>query len=136
MEIKVCKQCKKMFQYMVGPVICPRCKQVQEEQFQKVKEYLRENPGATMNTVSAETSVPIKLIQAFLKEGRLEIVPGSPISLSCEKCGAAIPTGRYCNKCKTELVNELSNPAKEITTSHKDEHSDNAKMRFFRTEQL
>ncbi len=137
MEVKVCMRCKKMFQYITGPSICPKCRQIEEEQFQKVKEYLRENPGAAMNVVSEETSVPVKLIQSFLKQGRLEVVPGSPMMIQCEKCGAPIVTGKYCNKCKAELVGELSAVASEITRA-KDANSEhhNEKMRFLKSDRI
>ena len=45
MEVKVCRGCKKMFQYIAGAELCPRCKQIEEEHFQKVKEYLRGGEG-------------------------------------------------------------------------------------------
>lgn len=133
MEVKVCSRCKKMFQYITGPRVCPKCKQIEEEQFQKVKEYLRENPGAALNTVSEETQVSVKLIESFLKQGRLEVVPGSPMMLSCERCGASILTGKYCNKCKNELVGELSAVAQDIT-AHQKESEHKEKMRFFKSE--
>lgn len=137
MEVKVCTRCKKMFQYITGPNVCPKCRQIEEEQFQKVKEYLRENPGAAMNVVSEETSVPVKLIQSFLKQGRLEVVPGSPMMIHCEKCGLPIVTGKYCNKCKAELVGELSAVASEITKA-KDANAEqhNEKMRFLKSERI
>lgn len=135
MEVKVCRHCKKMFQYVAGEMICPKCKQIQEDQFQKVKEYLRENPGAAMNTVSEETKVTVKLIQKFLKEGRLEVVPGSPISLTCEKCGAPVLSGRYCNKCKSDLVNQLSDVVKDIKSAHEPD-KEIAKMRFLQSDKI
>lgn len=135
MEVKVCARCKKMYQYIAGPNVCPRCKQIEEEQFQKVKDYLRENPGATMNTVSDETKVSVKLIQNFLKQGRLEVVPGSPMMLTCERCGESIITGKYCNKCKAELVGELSAIAHDMTAGQrKEEH--NEKMRFLKSDRI
>ena len=136
MEVKVCKHCKKMFQYITGPVICPRCKQIEEEQFQKVKEYLRENPGAAMNVVSEETQVSVKLIQSFLRQGRLQIAPGSPISLVCEKCGAPILTGKYCNQCKNELVNQLSAVAHDIQASNASHEEAKEKMRFLKSDRI
>lgn len=135
MEVKVCVRCKKMFQYITGPTVCPKCKQIEEEQFQKVKEYLRENPGATMNTVSEETHVSVKLIQSFLKQGRLEVVPGSPMMLSCERCGASIVTGKYCNKCKNEMVGQLSALAHDMT-AHQAQNEHKEKMRFLKSDRI
>lgn len=135
MEVKVCKRCKKMFQHITGPSICPRCKQIEEEQFQKVKEYLIENPGAAMNVVSEETHVSVELIQSFLRQGRLQVVPGSPMMIKCEKCGVSITTGKYCNKCKAELVGELSALAHEMAHSKEEQTSNHKeKMRFLQSD--
>ena len=31
----------------------------------------------------------------------------SAVTIECEKCGAPIKTGHYCEKCKKEVVNTL-----------------------------
>lgn len=114
MDVRPCKRCKKLFQYITGPIVCPRCKELEEKQFQTVKDYLRAHPGENMTVVSQETEVPVSLIEAFLRQGRLEIAPGSAITLHCEVCGTAIKTGKYCNTCKANLVTGLSGAADEI----------------------
>lgn len=136
MDVRVCKHCKRMFQHISGPSICPRCKQVEEEQFQTVKEYLRKNPGAMMHIVSSDTKVPISLIESFLKQGRLEVSADSPIALSCESCGTKIPTGKYCKKCQEELVSSLSAAVKEIQKSSVKEEKTGEKMRFLQPSRI
>ena len=69
MEVKVCRGCKKIFQYIAGPELCPKCKQSEEEMFQKVKEYLRKHPGANMYEVNQDTGVSATLIDKFLCQG-------------------------------------------------------------------
>jgi flagellar operon protein (TIGR03826 family) len=126
-----------MFQYITGPDICPKCKQNEEELFQIVKAYLRKNPGAAMNEVSEETEVSISIIENFLKQGRLEVSPNSPIALSCESCGSKILTGRFCSKCHSNLVGELSNTSKKMTdelSAKKIEKTE--KMRFLRSDRI
>lgn len=120
MDVKTCKRCKKLFQYVTGPAVCPRCKEVEEQQFQRVKEYLIENPGASLNVVNEETGVSVQLIQYFLKQGRLQVAPGSPISLECEKCGKPITTGRYCKACQGQLYQELVGAAHDIQKAQGD----------------
>ncbi len=135
MEVKVCKSCKAMFQYITGPEICPKCKSVEEEIFQKVKDYLREHPGESMNIVSEETGVAVSLIEKFLRQGRLEITPSSQITLTCEMCGRKILTGRFCTECKGQLQQGLSQ-AKQDMMGIKAEalkKEQQAKMRFLKS---
>ena len=138
MEVKVCKNCKKLFQYVVGPEICPNCKQLEEDLFQKVKAYLRENPGASMHIVSEETEVSVSLIEKFLRQGRLEVSPDSQIALSCEMCGKKITSGRFCNSCKGELTNGLNEAKRTLAASKQDKAptDEKDKMRFLKSDNI
>ena len=128
MDVRLCVGCKKMFQYIAGPTLCPRCRQKEEEMFQIVKDYLRENPGANMYEVSQATSVSAALIEKFLREGRLQVSPDSPIALACEKCGRRISTGRLCSECKKEINNTLNDMKKNLVKAKEDDSS--ARMRY------
>lgn len=132
MEVRVCHGCKRIFQYITGSVLCPRCKQHEEELFRKVKEYLRENPGANMCEVSKETGVSAALIEKFLRQGRLQVAPDSPIALTCERCGKKIVTGRYCNECKKILTEEL-NGVKRSLVQPETQDAAGAKMRYLKS---
>lgn len=138
MEVKVCKSCKKLFQHVVGPEICQSCKQLEEDLFQKVKAYLRENPGATMHVVSEETEVSVSLIEKFLRQGRLEVSPDSLIALSCEMCGKRITSGRYCSSCKSELTNGLNEAKRSLaaTKVNKETTDERDKMRFLKSDNI
>lgn len=131
MEVKSCKKCGKIFQYIVGVPLCPRCKKDEEELFQVVKAYLRKNVGATMEEVCRETGASVKMLERYLREGRLEVMPGSPITLSCEQCGAKIRTGRMCDKCRAKLSSDLGSAAKSIRDTRLTEQEATAKMRSF-----
>ena len=87
--------------------ICLKCRKEDEEDFQKVKEYLDENPGADISEVTQETEVDSKKIIEFLKQGRLEIKDEDNLLLSCERCGASIKTGRFCEKCIVQMQKEF-----------------------------
>lgn len=138
MDVRICNGCKKMFQYIAGPTLCPNCRKKEEEMFQTVKDYLRENPGANMYHVSQATNVSAALIEKFLREGRLQVSADSPIALACEKCGRKITTGRLCSECKKEISVELNDMRREIASRNaKDDNtSANAKMRYLKSEQL
>lgn len=114
MEVKNCMKCKKIFQYLSGPPLCPNCREQEEKDFQKVKDYLREHPRATITEVSEELEISVEKITRYLKEGRLEIAPGSAIILECERCGSPITTGRFCNACSGRLESDLKTTSKEL----------------------
>lgn len=104
MDVRTCKECKRLFQYSgYGDIFCPACKQKDEEEFEKVKAFLFEHPRATGQEVYKETGVITKKITKWLKEERL-IVPGSDGILTCEQCGQPISRGKLCDDCKKSLA--------------------------------
>lgn len=109
MELKNCKKCGKLFSPNASEKVCPVCRNEEEEKFQKVKEYLWDNPNATVEEVHEATGVEEELIIKFVKEDRL-IAEGIDIDmlLECERCGTQIKSGRFCESCKEELVSGLS----------------------------
>jgi hypothetical protein len=72
-------------------------------------------------------------IQQWLRDERLQLSEGSGIMLYCEKCGAAILSGRFCEKCKNNMANELSSSIHKPEAPKpqpKKDTKDNPKMRF------
>ena len=133
MEVKVCKSCKRMFQYIAGPVICPHCRAKEDEQFELVKGYLRNNPGANLMQVSEATGVESKVILKFLREERLEVSKDSPISLVCEQCGKRISTGIRCSECEAQMLKDLNQIKRHLVSKTEDETK--ARMRFLDAKQ-
>ena len=134
MNVRNCKKCGRIFNYVLGPVICPRCKEGMEAKFQEVKAYVREHQGADIKEVSEECEVETNQIRQWIREERLEFTPDSPVKLPCENCGAMIRSGKYCEKCKKDMVNNLSSviekPKKPAPQEHKRIDSTGNKMRF------
>ena len=107
-EVMNCRRCRKIFMYGdTGPKICDACKKIEDEEFEKVRAFVRDFPGATAQEVSRETGVPTHLIYRFLKEGRLEVAESSPIKLQCENCGVRIKSGRFCITCSKRLASDM-----------------------------
>ena len=94
MDLRNCSKCGRVFSYN-GVPICSRCSNNDEEDFKKVKEFLYENPGATVRDVSEETGVSDKQIFKYLREGRIEIRDDSNLFLDCERCGKPIRSGPF-----------------------------------------
>lgn len=136
MDARNCKKCGKLFNHAMGPVICPRCKESMEEKFQEVKKYVRDHPGCGIPEVSEECDVSQQQIKQWLREERLQFSDDSPVGLNCEKCGAMIRSGRFCDKCKSEMTHRLQHayhpePQKAAPEPEKSkDYKDNARMRY------
>jgi methionyl-tRNA synthetase len=98
-----------MFNYIGGQPVCDACKKAIEEDFQKVKQYIVDNPRAGLKEIAEENGVTTKQIQQWIREERLMFTSDSPLQIQCENCGAQIQTGRYCAKCKASMANNLNN---------------------------
>ena len=131
MEVKNCKNCGRLFNYIGGAYksLCPACIDRLEEKFQEVKKYVEEHPGAGMNEISEELDVSTKQIEKWVREERLCFADDSPIGLECEKCGKMIKTGRFCDLCRVEMQNLMSDlyKAKPVKQVKKDTTN---RMRF------
>ena len=132
MNIRNCKNCGKMFNYVTGPVICPNCREAVEAKFQEVKEYIREHKGVGIAEVSEACSVDPAQIRQWLRDDRLEVTEDSALMLNCEGCGAPIRSGKYCDRCKANMTNSFNSilNANKPKTEYKRPEKDSPKMRF------
>ncbi|MCD7837201.1 MAG: flagellar protein [Lachnospiraceae bacterium] len=136
MNIRNCKSCGRIFNYVAGACLCQPCREKMEIKFNEVKEYIRANPGVGIPEVSEECDVEASQIRQWLREDRLEITENSPIFLNCESCGAPIRSGRYCDKCKLEMTNGFKNvlkgnqPTGHVAPPRNKTDGSGAKMRF------
>lgn len=138
MEVRNCKICNKLFQYIGGVPFCPVCREGIEKRFADVKEYIYSNPGVSISEVSEKLDVPVKQIRQWIKEERLMLTAPSPDGVLCEQCGVPICSGRYCASCKRRLLNSLdsvSNHPKKNYASHERKNRDGEKMRFLNEEE-
>lgn len=135
MDVRTCRHCKKLFNYLSGPLLCPACKDALEQKFQEVKKYIMEHPNVNMTDVAEECEVDIQQIRQWLREERLELTDSSASVLTCESCGASIRSGKFCDKCRNSMANNFqslltNNKPTESTLYKKDK--DSAKMRFLK----
>ena len=108
MEVKNCRTCGKLFNYMgTGRPICAACNAALEEKFFQVREYIREHKDAGVNEVSEENDVPVSQIKQWIREERLAFSENSQVGIECEKCGVQIRTGRFCKACKGNITEGL-----------------------------
>ncbi|MBQ0042021.1 MAG: flagellar protein [Lachnospiraceae bacterium] len=108
MNVRNCRSCGKIFNYLSGPPICQACKDAREAKFQEVKAYVYEHRQASIPQIAQDCEVETSQIQQWIREERLVFAEDSPIGVNCENCGAMIRTGRFCEKCKKDMVGQLS----------------------------
>lgn len=109
-NMRTCMRCGMAFQYNgSGHIICPICREIDQREFDRVRDYVYEHKGATVMEVADEVDVKPYIIEGFLRAGRLEIPNDSTVFLHCEKCRKEIRSGRFCNDCAAQLTMEMKN---------------------------
>lgn len=136
MNVRNCRSCGRIFNYVAGMAICPACREKMEQKFQEVKDYIRENKGVGITEVAEACDVDAGQIRQWLREERLEITEDSAIMLACESCGAPIRSGRFCEKCTFNMTKGLNDvlkankAQKEVRVPKND--GEGPKMRFLK----
>ena len=108
MELQNCRNCKRLFNYITGERICPACKNLLEDKYQEVKQYIQENPGISASIVAEECDTTLKQIKKWVREERLVFTDDSLVGLECERCGRNIHSGRFCKECAGGLADAMN----------------------------
>jgi predicted amidophosphoribosyltransferase len=104
MDLKTCRFCRKTFRGFSN--LCPACVQQLDDKYVTVRNYLDRNENSNISRVAEETGVDEKSLLYLIREGRLTL-RGAGASVTCLKCGAPILSGKYCEKCKGNLMHTL-----------------------------
>lgn len=132
MDVRNCRGCGRLFNYLSGPSLCPNCIKDLDDKFQQVKAYIYDHKNASIQEVADDNEVSVQQLRQWVREEKLEFSEASLVGLSCEACGAMIRSGRFCKSCKDRLANSLGNMyQKPQETIKKDNRaSGKGKMRF------
>ncbi|SDJ91820.1 hypothetical protein [Natronincola ferrireducens] len=105
MELRNCAKCGKMIKYTgEGEVLCGKCITLEGDPYRRIREYVYNHQGATIQETSEATGVSSTLILKYLKEGRLSLMDKKSLMRHCEECGVVIEKGSICGIClKKEL---------------------------------
>ncbi|MCM1495243.1 MAG: flagellar protein [Bacteroides sp.] len=129
MEVRNCKNCGRMFNY-IGTPICPSCEKELENKFQEVRQYVREHKEASITEVAEANEISVNQIKRWVRQERLAFSDASQVGLACENCGTMIRTGRFCDSCKNKMASELSSTVKKVVKTEPPKQKESAKMRF------
>lgn len=58
--------------------------------------------------MSEKLDVSVKQIKQWVREERLAFSEACADGILCEHCGVPIRTGRFCDKCKNQMANNLA----------------------------
>ena len=107
MALTNCSQCGSLFHSHSGGRRCPECLQAEEDEFQKVLEYLREPGSHTVPAIADATGVSPQLITRWLRQQRVhaELLPGE---LQCRRCRTPVEGGSFCDECRLALAREVA----------------------------
>lgn len=134
MEVKNCKGCGRLYNYVSGVSyknLCPKCMEDLEEKFQIAKKYIEENRGAGIDEVAEVADVKPIQIERWVREERLCFAEDSMIGVSCDRCGKSIRSGHYCNECKDKMTKTLGSAYGNVPAPDRKPNADKvAKMRF------
>ena len=131
MDVRNCRSCGRLFNYMSGPPICSMCQKKLEDKFREVREYLNENPRSSVRALSEAMDVSTKQIKQWTREERLTLSEPGADGINCEHCGEPISSGRFCEKCKASMTNTLNGVlGKPKAPEAKKQESHGNKMRF------
>jgi len=133
MNVRNCRKCNRLFNYIAGLPICPACKEELEVKFQEVKAFIQENNSVPLTVVAEKCDVDVAQLHQWVREERLVFSADSVTGIACEVCGVSILTGRYCDKCKAETMKDFMSAGRHSTMNGsvtKKSTTDPAKMRF------
>lgn len=97
--------------------VCQKCFRDEEDLFQKVKNFLRINPGASVDQVAQFAGCPEEQVQIFIRSGRLERVGVRKVAHVCQLCQAVIYEGVMCTECNRSLKDQVKSLREPATGS-------------------
>lgn len=118
--LKNCPECGALFVSGIKK-LCDECSKKDEEDYNKIFKFLRQNPCSKIVEVSEGTGVPRKKIMKFIEEGRISlatIVLDEKEKICCKMCGKEIKSGKLCNVCAEEFKKKLEG-TKKVSSQEK-----------------
>lgn len=112
-ELRNCPVCGKVF-VKLSKNLCPDCIDKEEREFEEVRQYLKDNPGASVGEIFEVTGVEEDKILKWIREGRVEAYIGKGCVLTCKRCGSDIIAGNLCSKCAQVFAAEIKSASHSV----------------------
>lgn len=103
LNIKNCSRCKRIFMPVNNEKICPECRAEELKLEERVKSYVRDHPGITVNELIEGSGAPGKLVWRMVMQGQFENCGLRDAKYPCGNCGKLIERGAYCDECAAKL---------------------------------
>ena len=115
MSLSNCKRCGTLFSRINQP-ICPKCLKKEDELLVQAHEWLRDNPGKTINVMSEALEINKHQILTWIRQKRITMGDKNEV-LICKRCAEGVPDGTLCDRCKLLLSHDVSQGIKAIKES-------------------
>lgn len=109
MPLAECPRCKKVYNKTLASNVCPKCELNEEEDYEKVRKSLSDNPNQSAEEVAEECEVELETVLRLLDSGRIVTVQANT-DIRCGRCGApAISMSKkLCEACLQKLNAQLA----------------------------
>lgn len=102
-NLKNCNVCGKVFIAVGDERICRDCFKNEEADRNRLMDYVRDNPGITINEAIEATGVPDRMVKRMVLEGTFSDQKDQAVTRAsrvCVICGAPVGgSGIYCRRC-------------------------------------
>lgn len=115
MALSNCTDCGKIFSRTERPT-CPECARKEEDLLLQATEWLRDNQGQTITSMSEALGISSRLILEWVRQKRITLSDKSD-GIPCKRCGELVFSGLLCNRCKIALSHDFQQGLKVIKES-------------------
>ena len=115
LKVKNCPRCGRIFSPTPTAPFCRDCMIKEKEMELKVLQYVRDNPGVSMQDVMEATGASESLMKRMISEGLFRNINNSvSFYYPCTGCGRPIQHGVYCADCVGKLRKEVKKVSEDM----------------------
>ncbi|MBQ6297559.1 MAG: flagellar protein [Selenomonadaceae bacterium] len=130
LNIRNCARCKRIFIPVGNEKICPDCRAEDIELEERVKSYVRDHPGITVNQLIEGSGAPRNLVWRMIQQGQFENSSLKDAKYPCGNCGKIITRGTYCSECMAKLKENAQKFAVAMNKKRKAQEESNSNKTF------